>query len=79
MLWEQENRPFGFEVLEVRVAGIRSRLETAARRVEAWCAGELGELEELAAPRLPVLRKPGTDQIHGVYFWREITSACKAW
>lgn len=79
VLWDQENRPFGFEVLEVRIAGVRSRLETAARRVEAWCAGELDELEELAAPRLPVLRKPGTDQIHGVYFWREITSACKAW
>lgn len=79
VLWHQENRPFGFEVLEVRLAGVRSRLETAARRVEAWCDGELPELEELAEPRLPVLRPAGSRAMHGVYFWREIVSAAKAW
>lgn len=78
-LWDQECRPFGFEVLEVRLAGVRSRLETAATRVEAWCDGRLEALEELAEPRLPVLRQPGGTRMHGVYFWREIVSAAKAW
>ena len=77
-LWMAECRPFGFEVLEVRLAGVQARLETAARRTEDYCEGRVQRLEELEDRRQPLLRKEGTRWMHGVYFWREIVSASKA-
>ena len=77
ILWESECRPFGFEILEIRLAGVCSRLETASRRIHVFCAGEISEIEELSVQRLPLLRKNGTSQIHGIYFWKDIVSAAK--
>lgn len=76
-LWLRDCKPFGFEVLEVRLAGVRSRLYTAADRLQGCCAGTC-RLEELEEPRRLVLRTEGTHKLRGVYFWREITSASKA-
>lgn len=76
-LWLLECRPFGFEVLEIRLAGVRSRLITAHNRVLSYCSGEIPVLEELEQTRLPLLRKEGTNNLHGVYFWRDIVSAAK--
>lgn len=70
---------FGFEVLEIRLAGVSSRLNTAAERVEQYCDHRISSLEELEIQRLPLLRNPGTSQMHGVYFWRDIVSAAKPW
>ena len=78
-LWFSECRPFGFEVLEIRLAGVSSRLNTAAERVEQYCDHRISSLEELEIQRLPLLRNPGTSQMHGVYFWRDIVSAAKPW
>ena len=78
-LWLTECRPFGFEVLEIRLSGVRSRLETAADRVSRYCRGELDRLEELEQERLLLLRTPDSNQLHGVYFWKDIASAAKLW
>lgn len=78
-LWLTECRPFGFEVLEIRLSGVRSRLETAADRVSRYCRGELDRLEELEQERLLLLRTPESNQLHGVYFWKDIASAAKLW
>ena len=77
-LWMAECRPFGFEVLEVRLAGVQARLRAAAQRAEDYCEGRVARLEELEEPRLPLLRQAGSRRMHGVYFWREIVSASKA-
>lgn len=79
ILWLEECYPFGFEILEIRLAGIQSRLQTTASRVRSFCAGSLPRLEELEVPRLPVIRAKNSGSIHGVYFWREIVSAAKAY
>ena len=76
-LWLTECRPFGFEVIEVRIAGVRSRLMSTSRRVLSYCNGEIPALEELEQERLPLLRREGTSNLHGVYFWRDIVSASK--
>lgn len=76
-LWLLECRPFGFEILEIRVAGVQSRLKTTAHRVLAFCAGDISGLDELEVKRLPILRREGTNQMHGAYFWRDIVSASK--
>ena len=72
-----ECRPFGFEILEIRLAGVCSRLETTSRRIRAFCRGKISEIEELSIQRLPLLRKKDTDQLHGIYFWKDIVSAAK--
>lgn len=77
ILWEMECRPFGFEILEIRLAGVCSRLETTSRRIRAFCMGKISEIEELSIQRLPLLRKKDTDQLHGIYFWKDIVSAAK--
>lgn len=78
-LWLSECSPFGFEVLEIRLAGVSSRLKTAADRAEQYCLGTLSSIEELEQQRLPILRSPNTSRMHGVYFWRDIVSAAKPW
>ena len=78
-LWLSECSPIGFEVLEIRLAGVSSRLKTAADRAEQYCLGTLSSIEELEQQRLPILRSPNTSRMHGVYFWRDIVSAAKPW
>lgn len=53
--WMDTNKPFGFEVLELRLGGVRARFETAKRRVADFAAGTLADLPELSCEQLPVL------------------------
>ena len=76
-LWLSTNKAFGFEVLDVRLSGVKGRLQSCANRVENYCDGACAELEELAEERLLILRKENTAILNGVYFWKQIvTSAC---
>lgn len=49
--WMKENKGFGFEVQDVRLAGVASRARSAARRVNAYLAGDVAAIEELEAER----------------------------
>ncbi|AOM84499.1 beta-N-acetylhexosaminidase [Salisediminibacterium beveridgei] len=51
-LWFSINKPFGWEVLEIRYGGLHARLETAQYRLEQWLQGEITAIEELEAERL---------------------------
>ncbi len=50
--WMRENKGFGFEVQDVRLAGVAARALSAAKRVSAYLAGEISVIEELEAERL---------------------------
>ena len=50
--WMKYNKPFGFEVLDLRYGGIRARIDTAKYRIEAYLRGEIERIEELEADRL---------------------------
>jgi len=50
--WMAENKPQGFEVQEIRLGGLSLRLESCARTIRAYLAGELDRLEELEEPLL---------------------------
>lgn len=56
--WTKENRPQGFEVLEIRLAGVAARLRRTNDRIRAYLDGTLPELPELAEARLS-LGTPG--------------------
>lgn len=50
--WMCYNKPFGWEVHDVRYGGLLMRFETAKERISAYLTGEIEQIEELEAERL---------------------------
>lgn len=50
--WYQDFKPFGFEVMDIRLGGLDRRVRTAITTVEAFLAGEITRIEELEVKRL---------------------------
>ncbi len=55
-LWHAYNKPFGFELLDIRMGGVISRLSTAAQRMQDFADGKLEDIEELSCEKLPFCR-----------------------
>ena len=51
--WLYENKPFGFEIQDIRIGGLLRRLETARERITAYVNGSVKSLPELEGERLP--------------------------
>ncbi|MBQ6551562.1 MAG: beta-N-acetylhexosaminidase [Lachnospiraceae bacterium] len=51
--WMKDNKPFGFEIHDIRFGGLMARLESARETVRAYLNGEIARIEELEEPRLP--------------------------
>lgn len=51
-LWMDKNKPQGYEVLDIRLCGVKGRLLSAQRRVRAYLDGETPRLEELEEERV---------------------------
>ncbi|MBP5152158.1 MAG: hypothetical protein ILP13_04520, partial [Lachnospiraceae bacterium] len=74
-IWLSESKPFGYEILDIRFAGVITRLKYAAKRIEDYLSGRVTELPELSEPRLP--RIPGYEgKGLRVNRWDQIVSAC---
>ena len=52
IMWFADRKAFGWSVFDERVGGIRARLVTAKKRLEAYRLGLVPEIEELAAEAL---------------------------
>lgn len=50
--WYAENKTFGFSVQEIRLGGLRARLESTALRLLDYAAGKIEKIEELEQPVL---------------------------
>lgn len=50
--WHIENKSFGFEVIDLRLGGLKERVKRAANKVEKYLSGEVPEIEELTVERL---------------------------
>ena len=76
-LWLAENKPFGYEVLDIRYSGVAARLESARGRIEAYLDGRIDRIEELEEVRLPYReRKPGEEhRLCSCNVWEDIISA----
>ena len=46
-LWNEENKPFGFEVMDIRLGGLRFRLASCKEKLQKYCNGKLQKIEEL--------------------------------
>lgn len=45
--WFEENKPFGFEVIDIRLGGVKARLITCRERLRAYLSGNLSSIPEL--------------------------------
>ena len=46
VLWMRERKPFGLEVIDIRLAGVHARIETFAETLEAYLNGEIDSIPE---------------------------------
>jgi hypothetical protein len=51
--WEKENKPFGWEVQDIRLGGLRQRLQTCLDKIYRYINGEISKIEELEEEVLP--------------------------
>jgi hypothetical protein len=79
-VWLSTNKPFGFDIVCIRVGGARARIAYAARRVTDWAEGRLAEIPELAGERLFYDGRteiaPGTSPLGCLNNWRLTVSGC---
>ncbi len=50
--WFEENKPFGFEVLDIRLGGVKARLISCKQRLLAYLKGKIDSIPELEEPIL---------------------------
>lgn len=50
--WYKNNKPFNFDERDIRFGGVRTRIERAIQRVEAYITGEIDSIGELEVERL---------------------------
>lgn len=53
-LWYSENKPFGFEVQEIRIGGLMLRLRSCYETIENYLSGKISRIEELEEPLLDI-------------------------
>ncbi|SHN34759.1 beta-N-acetylhexosaminidase [Gracilibacillus kekensis] len=51
--WLTINKPFGWEIIDIRYGGLVARLETAIERITDYLDGNIDAIEELEQERLP--------------------------
>lgn len=72
-LWMADAKPFGYELLDIKLSGTLARLTGTRRRLHAYLEGSITRLEELEAPRLPYFL-PDTPKRENR--WHRIISGC---
>ena len=50
--WMSENKPYGFEMQDIRIGGLIQRLESCRERILAYCDGDIDNIPELEDPVL---------------------------
>ena len=75
-LWERTNKPYGFEVIDIRLSGLEGRFETAAHQMEKLARNEPNTLETLFCSKLRYLSDE-TGHFSGSGPWSDCISACR--
>ena len=52
-LWFTDAKAFGYELLDIRLEGVKARLKNCQSRIRSWLEGQTSRLEELEQERLP--------------------------
>ena len=70
-LWMQDAKPFGYELVDIKLSGVIARLTSTRYRLRYYIDGRVKRLEELEADRLPYFL-PGTPKRENL--WHRIIS-----
>lgn len=52
-LWMADAKPFGYELIDLRMGGVITRLDSTRRRLHSYVEGKISRLEELETERIP--------------------------
>ena len=52
-LWMEDAKPFGYELIDLRLGGVITRLDSCRRRLQKYIEGKVLKLEELETDRIP--------------------------
>lgn len=63
--WRKESKPFGLEVMQIRMAGVIKRLRYAASELESYLAGHKDKIEELEEKKLHLKDPYISDENYG--------------
>ncbi len=70
--WLCLNKPFGWEVIDIRYGGLLQRLDTACVRINEYIKGDVDEIDELEQERL--YYSPNVEESSGLgwcsYYYR---------
>lgn len=72
-LWFEWNKPFGYEIIDLRYGALKSRIETTVWRLKKFLTGEIKQLPELEQTPLPfdspfkTASGVGRNLFHGIY------------
>ena len=77
VIWMKEYKPFGFEVLDIRLAGVSARAKSAASRIADLVTGKIDHMPEAEEEILPYKTEKMLDRelLHGYYIWDKLISA----
>ena len=70
--WMKDNKPFGWEVHDIRYGGLIARFDTVKERLSAYLSGEVSSLDELAEERLRLDGKLDANvdpRFHSRFLW----------
>jgi len=72
--WMAHNKPFGWEVHDIRYGGLIARFHTVQERLTAYLAGDIDSIEELEAERLRLDGQTAPDAqppFHNRFLWMQ--------
>ena len=72
-IWMNDAKPFGYEILDIKIGGVITRLKSTGYRIDNYLNGNVPRLEELEEERLPYFTK-GMDKRENL--WNRIISGC---
>lgn len=77
VIWMKEYKPFGFEILDIRLAGVSARAKSAASRIADLVTGKIDHMPEAEEEILPYKTEKMLDRelLHGYYIWDKLISA----
>ena len=70
---EMEAKPFGYEILDIKIGGVITRLKSTGYRIDNYLNGNVLRLEELEEERLPYITR-GMDKRENL--WNRIIRGC---
>jgi hexosaminidase len=79
LAWLKENKPFGMDVLDLRLGGMMTRFDTVILRLNDYLAGNISNIEELDQERLFYDCREESEQNSLATCcnqWEEIATAC---